>query len=197
MTDDFDSLLAGAKRGDEGCFVLLFRGVQPALLRYLGVLGGPLADDVAGETWVSVVKGLERFSGDEAGWRSWVFTIAHARLRDAQRKLGRLPLPVEDEVLHSEVARVDVWDDVEEILSTEEALRLIARLPRDQAAAVMLRHVVGLDVTQTAEVLGKRAGAVRVAVHRGLRRLADLMPEAAAQKRSDQRSNAEPTVSDY
>ena len=196
MTDDFDSLLAGAKGGDEGCFVLLFRGVQPALLRYLSVVGGPLADDVAGDTWVSVVRGLDRFSGDEAGWRSWVFTIAHARLRDAQRKLGRLPVPVDDEELHAEVSRVDVWGDVEEILSTEDALRLIARLPRDQAAAVMLRHVVGLDVSQTAEVLGKRAGAVRVAVHRGLRRLAELMPDTGT-KNLAQRSNAEPTASDY
>jgi RNA polymerase sigma-70 factor (ECF subfamily) len=196
MTDDFDSLLAGAKAGDEGCFVLLFRGVQPALLRYLSVLGGPLADDVAGDTWVSVVRGLDRFSGDEAGWRSWVFTIAHARLRDAQRKIGRLPVPVDDEELHAEVSRVDVWGDVEEILSTEDALRLIARLPRDQAAAVMLRHVVGLDVPQTAEVLGKRAGAVRVAVHRGLRRLAELMPDTGT-KNPAQWSNAEPTASDY
>jgi RNA polymerase sigma-70 factor, ECF subfamily len=196
MTDDFDALLAGAKSGDEGCFVLLFRGVQPALLRYLSVVGGPLADDVAGETWVSVVKGLERFSGDEAGWRSWVFTIAHARLRDAQRKQGRTPVPVGDEELHAEVSRVDVWGDVEEILSTEDALRLIARLPRDQAAAVMLRHVVGLDVPQTAEVLGKRAGAVRVAVHRGLRRLAELVPEPEP-KSLDQPSNAGRTASDY
>jgi RNA polymerase sigma-70 factor, ECF subfamily len=196
MTDDFDALLAGAKRGDEGCFVLLFRGVQPALLRYLGVLGGPLAEDVASETWVSVVRGLDRFSGDESGWRSWVFTIAHARLRDAQRKQSRIPLPVDDEELHAEVSRVDVWGEVEEILSTEDALRLIARLPRDQAAAVMLRHVVGLDVAQAAEVLGKRAGAVRVAVHRGLRRLAELVGEPET-KKLDQRSNARRTASDY
>jgi RNA polymerase sigma-70 factor (ECF subfamily) len=196
MTDDFDALLAGAKRGDEGCFVLLFRSIQPALLRYLGVLGGPLADDVAGETWVSVVKGLDRFCGDEAGWRSWVFTIAHARLRDAQRKLGRVPVPVPDEELHAEVSRIDVWGEVQEILSTDDALRLIARLPRDQAAAVMLRHVVGLDVAQTAGVLGKRAGAVRVSVHRGLRRLAELVGETEARK-LDQPSNAGPAANGY
>jgi RNA polymerase sigma-70 factor, ECF subfamily len=197
VTEDFDLLLDGARRGDEGCFVVLFRSVQPALLRYLTVMGGPLADDVASETWVSVVKGLDRFSGDETGWRSWVFTIAHARLRDAQRKLGRTPVPVDhQELLHAEVSRVDVWRDVEEILSTEDALRLVARLPKDQAAAVMLRHVVGLDVPQAAAVLGKRPGTVRVAAHRGLKRLAELLPEVAPEISHDP-SNAEPSPSDY
>ena len=54
-------------------------------------LGGRLAEDVASETWVSVVKGLARFTGDEAGWRAWVFTIARSRLYDAQRRAARMP----------------------------------------------------------------------------------------------------------
>jgi RNA polymerase sigma-70 factor (ECF subfamily) len=59
-----------------------------------------------------------------------------------------------------------------ETLSTEAALRLINTLPPDQAEAVLLRVVVGLDAATAASVLGKRAGAVRVAAHRGLRALA-------------------------
>ena len=59
------------------------------------------------------------------------------------------------------------------------ALALIASLPRDQAEAVMLRVVAGLDVATTAQVLGKRPGAVRVATMRGLRRLA-AMPQVQA-----------------
>ena len=55
----------------------------------------------------------------------------------------------------------------------------VRTLPRDQAEAVMLRVVAGLDVAQTAQVLGKRAGAVRVAAMRGLRRLANH-PEVVA-----------------
>jgi RNA polymerase sigma-70 factor (ECF subfamily) len=58
-------------------------------------------------------------------------------------------------------------------LDTDWALTLIATLPRDQAEAVMLRVVAGLDVKQAAAVLGKRPGAVRIAAMRGLRRLAD------------------------
>jgi DNA-directed RNA polymerase specialized sigma24 family protein len=51
-------------------------------------------------------------------------------------------------------------------------LELASRLPRDQAEAVLLRAVVGLDAPAAARVLDKRHGAVRTAAHRGLKRLA-------------------------
>ena len=172
MTSDFDRLLAAAREGDEGSFVELFRSVQPVLLRYLSTMGGAAAEDIAGDTWLSVVRGLRRFSGDEAGWRAWVFTIAHARLRDAQRRAARGPSTVGVEALDDRPADVDVVAEVEGMFSTESALRLVGQLPREQAEVVLLRHVVGLDVPETARVLGKRPGAVRVAAHRGLRRLA-------------------------
>src|SRR5215207_8583536 len=50
--------------------------------------------------------------------------------------------------------------------------RANARRPREQAQAVLLRAVVGLDARAAGAVLGKRAGAVRVAAHRGLKKLA-------------------------
>lgn len=193
---DFESVLEAARKGDETAFVRLFRSVQPALLRYLSTLGGPLAEDAAADTWVSVVRDLPRFRGDEAGWRAWVFTIGHARLRDAQRKAYRTPFPVDaDAELTDHPAADDVVEAVHELVTTEAALRLVAALPRDQAEAVLLRHVAGLDVPATAQVLGKRPGAVRVAAHRGLRRLAAML-ESAAADRADAGCNAMTTTND-
>jgi RNA polymerase sigma-70 factor (ECF subfamily) len=178
---DFDARLAAAQAGDEAAFVQLFRSVQPTLLRYLTSLGGPLAEDAASETWLSVVRGLAKFSGDEAGWRAWVFTIGHARLRDAQRRAVRDPVPVDAAArLASRPDPEDVPTRVEELLTTEAALALVARLPRTEAAVVLLRHVAGFDVPTTARVLGKKAGTVRVAAHRGLARLAELLDEGPA-----------------
>ncbi len=176
--DDFGECLAGARRGEDASFVRLFRDLQPLLLRYLTTLGGPLADDVASETWVSVVRSLDHFEGDERGWRSWVLSIAHARLRDAQRAAARAPLTCDEQELRERPGSTEVWAEVEELMSTERAIALLGRLPPDQAACVMLRHVVGLDVAATGEVVGKRAGAVRVSTHRGLRRLAELLHDA-------------------
>lgn len=172
----FPEMLAAARAGDERAFTTVFRSVQPGLLRYLSTIGGVLAEDVAAETWVSVVRGLDRFRGDEGGFRAWVFTIARARLVDAQRSQARTPFPLDTmETLAERPDPVDVAARVEEIFSTEAALALVGRLPRDQAEVVLLRYVVGLDVARTAEVVGKKKGAVRVSCHRGLRRLGELL----------------------
>lgn len=178
---DFDRTVRAAQAGDEAAFVRLFRDVQPVLLRYLTALGGPLAEDAAADTWVSVVGGLQNFSGDEAGWRAWVLTIGRARLVDAQRRHGRAPLPVDAEAeLDNRAAADDVAQTVQDMVTTEAALALVRRLPRDQAEAVLLRHLAGLDVATAAQVLGKSPEAVRVCTHRGLRGLARLLgPDGA------------------
>ena len=82
-------------------------------------------------------------------------------------------------------------DDTEaaaaESMSTAAAIELVASLPRDQAEAVLLRAVVGLDARSAGDVLGKGPGAVRVSAHRGLktlaRRLGEALSDAAAQGR--------------
>lgn len=173
---DFDRTLRAAQAGDEEAFVRLFRGVQPVLLRYLTALGGPLAEDAAADAWVNVVRGLKDFSGDEAGWRAWVLTIGRARLVDAQRRAARTPIPVDvEDELADRAAADDVLAAAQELVSTEAAVALVRRLPQDQAEAVLLRHLAGLDVATAARVLGKTPAAVRVCTHRGLRRLADLL----------------------
>jgi RNA polymerase sigma-70 factor, ECF subfamily len=60
-----------------------------------------------------------------------------------------------------------------EAVSTREAIALIAALPPEQAEAVQLRVIAGLDSPTAGKLLGKRAGAIRTAAHRGLRRLAE------------------------
>jgi RNA polymerase sigma-70 factor, ECF subfamily len=181
-TTEFHHQLRAARGGDEAAFTALFRSVQPSLLRYLGAMTGNLADgaaeDVASETWLQVVRGLDRFRGDEDGFRAWVFTIARARLVDARRRGGRLPLPQDTERMLADVPGPDdVFESVAELISTESALGLLRRLPATQREVVLLRYVVGLDVEQTARLVGKRPGAVRVTAHRALRRLEDLLGE--------------------
>jgi RNA polymerase sigma-70 factor, ECF subfamily len=172
----FDSVLAAAVGGDEQAFARLWRDLHPGLLRYLRVVVPDAAEDVASETWLEVVRGLGQFTGDETGFRSWVFTIARHRALDDRRRHARrfaVPLPVELAVGWQ--GADDPADQVVEGLSTRAALAVIAQLPHDQAEVVLLRVVAGLGVEQVARLLGKRPGAVRVLAHRGLRRLAERL----------------------
>ena len=172
----FPAVLAAAQRGDEWAFAELWRELQPAVLRYLRVAAPDAAEDLAADTWVSVIRTLGRFRGDELGFRALVFTAARHRALDWRRQSSRrqaAALPVE--VLNNRPAPDDPADAALEAQSTRDALALIAELPRSQAEVVALRMVAGLDVAQVARIVGKRPGAVRTLTHRGLRRLAQRL----------------------
>ena len=174
----FGVTLARAQAGDEAAFACIFRDVQPALLRYLRVIA-PEAEDVAGETWLQVVAGLAGFRGGEQAFRSWLFTIARHRAADAGRSRARRPaVPLEASGAAEQLMSPDSADLALEAVSAQAVVALVASLPPDQAEIIMLRVVAGLDASDVARIVGKTPGAVRVAAHRGLRRLAGLVERA-------------------
>ena len=173
----------GADRGGadeaEGAFSVLWRDANPALLRYLRVIAPEAAEDIAADTWVQVVRGLAAFRGDEAAWRAWLFTIARHRAIDEGRRRSRRPVvPMAELADVAEPGSPDPADLVLEKLSTQAAVALIATLPRLQAEVILLRVVAGLDTPAVARLVGRSPGTVRVAAHRGLRRLAATLAEA-------------------
>ena len=168
----FGETLASAQAGAEAAFAAIFRDVQPALVRYLRVIASE-PEDVASDTWLQVLAGLGRFRGGEQEFRAWLFTIARHRAADAGRSRGRRPVvPLDMTELAQELTTPDAAEQAMEAMSTQAALELITSLPPDQAEIIMLRVVAGLDVGDVARIVGKKPGAVRVAAHRGLRRLA-------------------------
>ena len=178
----FGVTLAHARTGDEQAFACIFRDVQPSLLRYLRVIATD-PEDVAGETWVQVVSGLRRFRGGEQDFRAWLFTIARNRAADAGRSRARRPaVPLDmtelDLAKAAQLTTPDAADQALEMLSTQATLAMIKSLPPDQAEIIMLRVVAGLDTCDVARIVGKTPGAVRVAAHRGLRRLAGQVAQA-------------------
>jgi RNA polymerase sigma-70 factor (ECF subfamily) len=169
----FQEALAGARSGDEAAFRYLWQQLQPRLLRFLRVYACEEPDDVASETWLQVVRDLGRFDGDEDGFRGWLFGIARNRAIDATRARARF----RDRLFKAPAPEPGPADrpvelEVLEGLSTQQAITLVAGLPRDQAEAVALRVIAGLDTPAVARILRKSPGAVRVALHRGLRTLA-------------------------
>jgi RNA polymerase sigma-70 factor (ECF subfamily) len=174
----FEARLAAAQAGDEAAFAIVFRDVQPALLRYLRVAAPEAAEDVAAETWLQVITGLPRFSGGETAFRAWLFTIARHRAVDAGRSRDRRRTVPLERSTATEPLAPDTADVALERITTRAAAALISSLPKDQAEIIMLRVVADLDTHQVARIVGKSPGAVRVAAHRGLRRLAAMMDRA-------------------
>jgi RNA polymerase sigma-70 factor, ECF subfamily len=173
---EFPAVLEAAARGDEEAFGRLWNDLQPRLLRYFTVAAPAAAEDLASETWLGVVRGLDRFQGTEPAFRAWVFTIARHEVLDWRRRAARRV--TEDMPAHGlpdQAAPDDPAAAALEDLSTRAALAMVATLPADQAEAIVLRVVAGLGVDRVAAIMGKRPGTVRVLTHRGLRRLAERL----------------------
>src|SRR4029453_7675382 len=86
---EFPAVLDAATRGDEEAFGRLWRDLQPRLLRNFMVAAPTVADDLASETWLGVVRSLGRFQGNEPAFRAWVFTIARHEVLDWRRRAAR------------------------------------------------------------------------------------------------------------
>ncbi len=176
--NDFRGTLASAKRGDEEAFAIIWRAFQPGLLRYLRVKASTVAEDLAADTWLRVMRSLPTFEGDENCFRAWLYTTARNRVTDWYRGRDRRPEPSEIATIAVLPAANNVEAEAAEHSSTEMALGLIDQLPPDQAEAVMLRVVVGLDPASVGRMMGRTPGSVRVLCHRGLRRLEGMLREA-------------------
>src|SRR6202021_2112532 len=170
FAEDAGGLVERAQRGDPEAFRALYRDIQPRLLRYLHTLAGQDAEDIAAETWLQITRDLPAFSGDYDHFRGWTATIARHRALDHLRRTSRRPPQVSAtaEDLASWPAADDTAQHAIDAVATDAALALIGTLPPDQAEAVLLRAVLGLDAKTAAHVLGKRPGALRTAAPRGL-----------------------------
>lgn len=179
MVDDgeFPAVLAAARIGDERAMALLFRGLHPKVIRFLRSQESRAAEDLAGEVWMAVARGLRSFEGDAAAFRAWVFTIARRRVADHRRRGMRHDTQPVDVVTFERLpATDDTGRQAVDALSGQDAAALVtATLPPDQAEVVLLRVLADLSVDEVAAIVGQSANWVRVTQHRALKRLADRL----------------------
>ena len=175
--EDFPAVLAAARQGDEGAFSVLWRDGNPALLRYLKVIAPASAEDVTAETWVTVVRGLDRFRGGEDAWRAWLFTTARRRAVDAGRRRSRRPESPAAELGEGHWPEAaDTADQVLENLATRAAIAAVASLPPLQAEWSCCGG--GRVGTEAVAQLWTEPGCGAGGCHRVLRWLAQVMTAA-------------------
>jgi RNA polymerase sigma factor (sigma-70 family) len=181
---DFPATLARARDGDQGAWRLLYDDLAGPLLGFLRGRGAPDPEDQLGETFLQIARNLTGFSGDEAGFRSWVFTIAHRRLVDALRQRARRPLtvlaaedlePLAEAVLHTpdEIDRA-----VGRIAHAGQLHALLAHLTDEQREVLVLRFASDLDAASVGALTGRSANAVAALTVRALKRLHEVLEVA-------------------
>lgn len=164
----FDQLLARARNGDEAAWAGLYDSLAPQVIGYLRARGSVDAEEVLGEVFLHVARGVDDFEGDAANFRSWVFVIATSRLFDERRRLRRKPTTPLEPAAESLRAPVDVAGEVEQASVVQEVQGLLAALTTDQRTVVELRVFGGLTSQEVADTIDKPLGAVKALYRRGL-----------------------------
>jgi len=163
-------LVERARQADRDAWETLYRRAYPRLLAYaMRRLDADAAMDAVSETMARAVANIGRYRpiADTGGFEGWLFGICRYVVLDAQRAAGRRGYgPPPETVSHV--------DPAEGMVSAEEASavrRAFALLSDDDRELLELRVVTGLSAEETAAVLGRRPGAVRMAQSRALSRL--------------------------
>lgn len=164
----FTSVLGAGRAGAPWALEQLYASVAGAVAGYLRVQGAVDPEDLTSDVLYKALTGLARFDGDEARFRSWVFTIAHNSLVDERRRVARRPVVTEAEV---DVVGGNAEEDALRRLGTERVRRLCAQLPPDQRDVLLLRMAAGMTLEETATALGKSVGAVKALQHRAVEAL--------------------------
>lgn len=172
----FAEVLAGARSGEPWAFERLYGAFGGKVAGYLRVQGAAEPDALTNHVFFDAFSAIGRFEGEEDGFRSWLFTIAHRRLVDERRRSARRPPLADREVSEGGTAdRRDPAGSAEDQslveLGTERVRALCQQLAPDQRDVLLLRMVASLSIDETARALGKTVTAVKALQRRGVHTL--------------------------
>lgn len=171
--DGLSELIDAARTGSVPAFEQIYRVLAGPVAAYLRWHRVSDPDGLTNEVFAQVHRNLRSFRGDEQGFRSWVFTIAHHRTVDDRRRAARQVLVdgngyVESSPKVARGASGDVEEEALVSLGSDRVRELLAVLSADQRSVVLLRVVADLSVEDVANILGKRPGAVKALQHRAV-----------------------------
>ncbi len=181
---DLRVLAARAVEGDSRATELLLVDVRRLVHRYarsrLGRYRGAedAAEDAAQEVCIAVLTALPRYRDRGVPFEAFVYGIAARKVADVQRAAMRRPQPT-DEVRDDVDPRPGPEDLAMLASDADRARDLLARLPQTQREILTLRVAAGWSAEETGRALGMTPGAVRVAQHRALGRLRELVGEVS------------------
>ena len=180
LSEDFEEVLEAAKEGEAWAWAAIFRDLAGPVTGYLASRGAPEPEDVTSETLLQVVRNIQTFQGTKSSFRSWVFVIAHRRLIDFRRAEGRRVVSTSLDAGVVDPAGGDVEKEAVDRLVTREVEEALEALTDAQRDVLSLRVIAGLTVEETAQVIGKRIGAVKALQRRALEVLRKRLQKGVA-----------------
>ncbi len=169
--DNDHKLIKLAQQGDQHAFGDLYQAHAPAVFRYLFAhLDNAMdAEDLTGEVFLKAWQALPKYIERGVPFLAYLFRIAHNALVDHYRTNNRFEHKTPETM---EIYRVsNEPEPVEELanqLEHQKILKVLSRLKTDYQSVLTLRFIGELSPQETAQVMRRSVGAVRVLQHRAL-----------------------------
>ena len=176
MDDDLKQEVRRAARGDKDAARLLFDNYYPRVYRYAKSRVGSAedAEDIAAETFASVVRGLPSFKWKGGGFEAWLFRIAYNLIIDHYRTWEREQTAEysfdEEDGRSPEVAFFE--GELAKVLN-----EMLGSLSPDQRDVLLLRFAAELTTEEIAHVMHRKKNAIRQLQFRALETLRRHMHE--------------------
>lgn len=178
MPVDVDPTVLDAARAGAGwAFERLYRQFGGPVHGYLRSQGIDDPEGATDDVFLRVFRGLDRFEGTPAGFRSWVFTIAHHLVVDRRRFASRRPAEIAVERLPDVAAPNGPEASVVAGLGLARLRALLDLLTPEQRDVLLLRFVADLSLEEVAEAQGRTVGAIKALQHRALASVRRLLEE--------------------
>lgn len=169
-----DVLLARARRGDQAAITAIYESYFEAVYQFirLRVNDAALAEDIAADVFVRMVAAFRDHRAPRQSLRGWLFRVARNILADHYGRQERYTEIELDEWLPD---AGDLEAEVGASLRAERIRHAIQSLPREQQEVLVLRFGQMLSLEETADLMGKRVGAIKSLQFRATSKLRDLM----------------------
>ena len=184
VTRDDDELISRARQGDESAWAELYAAHAGRLVVWLRTMpSGDAAcppEDMAADAWLTAAHSLAKFTGTGDDFAGWLFSIARNVANNRRRTNARRATSPHSTTVSDGVDWGSTDDQFSSVNGQDTTRCLFAHLSRREAEVIACIDVVGLDATATSQALGMSVTAVRVARHRGLKRLRAVLGESGA-----------------
>lgn len=182
VTREDDELIGRARQGDDSAWSELYAAHAGRLVVWLRSMpSGDAActpEDMAADAWLTAASSLAKFTGTGDDFAGWLFSIARNVANNRRRTHARRATSPHSTTVSDGVDWGSTNDDSSHANGQDTTRRLLAHLSRREAEVIACIDVVGLDATATSQALGMSVTAVRVARHRGLKRLRAVLAES-------------------
>lgn len=168
MKDDL-KLLGAARKGDEHALIEIFDLYATALYKYVFRMCGDalMADDIVGDVFTKFLEHLSAGRGPSTNLRSYLFEVAYHLVVDEARSSHRtVPIEVLDSMPHDSYSTEGIAESRMFFARVRGAIQ--GHLTDDQRHVVILRLLEGFSHKETAALLGKEVGTVKVIQNRAI-----------------------------